>query len=132
MSLWSFYEKGGRPELAAQEREEITIIAALPAQADADQKSTTPSAHCEGEWGATAMKDNGQGDGGDQGTLCRQARCRKRRAPAVKKMLAAGEGGLLLLHQLDRKLIVSACKYKIVARTASSTISCSPYKMNVH
>jgi len=54
------YEKGGRPELAAQEREEITIISKyLPAQMTEHEISETIAALVK-ETGATAMKDMGR------------------------------------------------------------------------
>jgi len=54
------YEKGGRPELAAQEREEITIIEKyLPAQMTEHEISDTIAALVK-ETGATAMKDMGK------------------------------------------------------------------------
>ena len=54
------YEKGGRPELAAQEREEITIISKyLPAQMTEHEISETIAALLK-ETGATAMKDMGR------------------------------------------------------------------------
>src|SRR6202048_5343506 len=54
------YEKGGRPELAAQEREEITIISAyLPKQmSDADVKAAISAAIAE--TGAGGIKDMGK------------------------------------------------------------------------
>jgi uncharacterized protein YqeY len=54
------YEKGGRPELAAQERNEITIIEKyLPAQMTEHEISETIAALVK-ETGATAMKDMGR------------------------------------------------------------------------
>src|ERR1044072_3636561 len=54
------YDKGGRPELAAQEREEIAIISAyLPTQmSDDDVRSAISSAIAE--TGAAGMKDMGK------------------------------------------------------------------------
>jgi uncharacterized protein YqeY len=54
------YEKGGRPELAAQEREEIAIITAyLPKQmSDDEMKSAIAAALAE--TGAAGMKDMGK------------------------------------------------------------------------
>ena len=67
------YDKGGRPELAAQERDEIAIISALPAAADVGRRgqgarSPRPIAgdrrrHHEG---------HGPRDGGAEGALRRQ------------------------------------------------------------
>jgi uncharacterized protein YqeY len=54
------YEKGGRPELAAQERNEIVIIEKfLPAQMTEQEVSDTIAALVK-ETGATAMKDMGR------------------------------------------------------------------------
>ena len=54
------YEKGGRPELAAQEREEITIISHyLPRQMTEQEIHDTIGALLK-ETGATAMKDMGR------------------------------------------------------------------------
>jgi uncharacterized protein YqeY len=54
------YEKGGRPELAAQEREEIEIIASyLPKQmSDAEMRAAIEAAVAES--GAAGMKDMGK------------------------------------------------------------------------
>jgi uncharacterized protein len=54
------YEKGGRPELAAQEREEIDIIASyLPKQmSDAEMRAAIEAA--VEETGAAGMKDMGK------------------------------------------------------------------------
>jgi uncharacterized protein len=54
------YEKGGRPELAAQEREEIEIIASyLPKQmSDAEMRAAIEAAVAE--TGAAGMKDMGK------------------------------------------------------------------------
>ncbi len=54
------YDKGGRPELAAQEREEIAIISGyLPKQmSDADVKAAIEAA--VNETGAAGMKDMGK------------------------------------------------------------------------
>ena len=58
--LLELYEKGGRPELAAQEREEIAIITAyLPKQmSDDEMKSAIAAAIAE--TGAAGMKDMGK------------------------------------------------------------------------
>jgi uncharacterized protein len=54
------YEKGGRPELAAQEREEIAIISSyLPAQMSESEIVDAVAALVK-ETGATAMKDMGK------------------------------------------------------------------------
>jgi uncharacterized protein len=54
------YEKGGRPELAAAEREEIAIIREyLPKQMDADEAKAAIAAVIA-ELGAASMKDMGK------------------------------------------------------------------------
>ncbi len=54
------YDKGGRAELAAQEREEIAIISAyLPKQMSEDEVKAAISA-AVGETGAAGMKDMGK------------------------------------------------------------------------
>ena len=54
------YDKGGRPELAAQEREEIAIISAyLPKQMSEDDVKAAISAAIA-ETGAAGMKDMGK------------------------------------------------------------------------
>jgi uncharacterized protein YqeY len=54
------YEKGGRADLVAQEREEIAIIAAyLPKQMSAEEAKTAIAAVI-GELGAQGMKDMGK------------------------------------------------------------------------
>jgi uncharacterized protein YqeY len=54
------YEKGGRPELAAREREEIAIIAGfLPRQMSEDEAKAAISAAI-GDLGAAGMKDMGK------------------------------------------------------------------------
>jgi uncharacterized protein len=54
------YDKGGRPELAAQEREEIAIIAAyLPKQMSEDEVKAAIAAIVK-ETGAASMKDMGR------------------------------------------------------------------------
>ena len=54
------YEKGGRPELAAQEREEITIISKYLPQQMTDQEIHDTIGALLKETGATAMKDMGK------------------------------------------------------------------------
>ena len=54
------YEKGGRPELAAQEREEITIISKYLPQQMTDQEIHDTIGALLKETGATAMKDMGR------------------------------------------------------------------------
>ena len=54
------YEKGGRPELAAQEREEIAIIAGyLPSQMSEEEAKAAIAAVIK-ETGAAGMKDMGK------------------------------------------------------------------------
>jgi uncharacterized protein YqeY len=54
------YDKGGRPELAAQERAEIAVIQSfLPAQMDETEMSRAISATI-GEVGATSIKEMGK------------------------------------------------------------------------
>ena len=54
------YDKGGRPELAAQEREEIAIIAAyLPKQMSEDEVKAAIATIVK-ETGAASMKDMGR------------------------------------------------------------------------
>jgi len=54
------YDKGGRPELAGQEREEIAIIAAyLPQQMSEDEAKAAIAAVIK-ETGAAGMKDMGR------------------------------------------------------------------------
>ncbi|MBB5054390.1 hypothetical protein HNQ36_004392 [Afipia massiliensis] len=54
------YDKGGRPELAAQEREEIAVIAAyLPKQMSEDEVKAAIAAVIT-ETGAAGMKDMGK------------------------------------------------------------------------
>src|SRR3954463_765618 len=54
------YEKGGRPELAAQEREEITIISAYLPKQMTDQEIHDTIGALVKETGASAMKDMGK------------------------------------------------------------------------
>jgi uncharacterized protein len=54
------YDKGGRPELAAQEREEIAIITSfLPKQMSEDEVKAAVAAVVK-ETGAASMKDMGR------------------------------------------------------------------------
>jgi len=54
------YDKGGRPELAAQEREEITIVTSfLPKQMSEDEVKAAVAAVVK-EIGAASMKDMGK------------------------------------------------------------------------
>jgi len=54
------YEKGGRPELAAQEREEITIISHYLPRQMTDQEIHDTIGALVKETGASAMKDMGR------------------------------------------------------------------------
>jgi len=51
------YDKGGRPELAAQEREEIAIISAYLPRQMSEEEAKTAIAGLVKELGATGMKD---------------------------------------------------------------------------
>ena len=56
----ALYDKGGRPELAAQEREEIAVISAyLPKQMSDDEVKAAIAATVT-ETGASSMKDMGK------------------------------------------------------------------------
>jgi uncharacterized protein YqeY len=54
------YEKGNRADLAAQEREEIAIIAAYLPQQMSDEEAKAAIAGVVGEIGAQGMKDMGK------------------------------------------------------------------------
>jgi uncharacterized protein YqeY len=54
------YEKGGRPELAAQEREEIAIIAAYLPQPMSDAEIRAAVEAAVAETGAAGLKDMGK------------------------------------------------------------------------
>ena len=54
------YEKGGRAELAAQEREEIAVISAYLPKQMADDEVKQAIADAIGETGAAGMKDMGK------------------------------------------------------------------------
>ena len=54
------YEKGGRPELARQERDEIAIIAAYLPRALSEDDMTAAIADAIAETGAAGMKDMGK------------------------------------------------------------------------
>ena len=54
------YDKGGRPELAAQEREEIAIIAAYLPKQMSEEEAKAAIAGVVGEIGAQGMKDMGK------------------------------------------------------------------------
>ena len=79
------YEKGGRAELAAQEREEIAIISAyLPKQMSEDDVKAAIAAAIA-ETGAAGMKDMGKVDRRAEGEICRADGFRQGQRP--------GEGG---------------------------------------
>ena len=83
------YEKGGRPELAAQEREEITIISAyLPKQLTDQEIHDTIGALVK-EVGAVAMKDMGKVMAAIKERYAGKLDVAKASA-AVKKMLSGG------------------------------------------
>ena len=83
------YEKGGRPELAAQEREEITIISGyLPKQMTDQEIHDTIGALLK-EVGATAMKDMGKVMAAIKERYAGKLDVAKASA-AVKKMLSGG------------------------------------------
>jgi uncharacterized protein len=54
------YDKGGRPELAGQEREEIAIIASFMPKQMSDDEITAAIADAVKETGASSMKDMGR------------------------------------------------------------------------
>ena len=54
------YDKGGRPDLVAQEREEIGIISAYLPQQMSDEEAKAAIAAVVGEIGAQGMKDMGK------------------------------------------------------------------------
>ena len=54
------YDKGGRPELAAQEREEIAIIASFQPKQMSDDEVKAAVAAAVTETGAASMKDMGR------------------------------------------------------------------------
>jgi hypothetical protein len=54
------YDKGSRPELAAQEREEIAIITAYLPRQMSEEEAKTAIAGLVKELGATGMKDMGK------------------------------------------------------------------------
>ena len=54
------YEKGGRPELAAKEREEIAIIAGFLPKQMSEEDATAAIAAAIGDLGAAGMKDMGK------------------------------------------------------------------------
>ncbi len=56
----ALYEKGGREELAAQEREEIAIIQAYLPKQMSDAEMQTAIAAAIGDTGAAGMKDMGK------------------------------------------------------------------------
>ena len=83
------YDKGGRAELAAQEREEIAIISAyLPKQMSEDDVKAAIAAAIA-ETGAAGMKDMGKVIGVAEGEI--------RRADGFRQGQRPGEGGAFFL-----------------------------------
>ena len=83
------YQKGGRPELAAQERDEIEIISAyLPQQMSDDEVGRSIAALVK-ETGATGMKDMGKVMAALKERYAGKIDFAKASA-AVKKMLSGG------------------------------------------
>jgi uncharacterized protein YqeY len=83
------YEKGGRPELAAQEREEITIISGYLPKQMTDQEIHDTIGALVKEVGATAMKDMGKVMSAIKDRYAGKLDVAKASA-AVKKMLSGG------------------------------------------
>jgi uncharacterized protein YqeY len=83
------YEKGGRPELAAQEREEITIISGYLPKQMTDQEIHDTIGALVKEVGATAMKDMGKVMAAIKERYAGKLDVAKASA-AVKKMLSGG------------------------------------------
>ncbi len=83
------YEKGGRPELAAQEREEIDIISEYLPQQMTDQEIHDTIGALVKEIGATAMKDMGKVMAALKERYAGKLDFSKASA-AVKKMLSGG------------------------------------------
>ena len=82
--LVELYEKGGRAELAAQEREEIAVISAyLPKQMSDDDVKAAIAAAIK-ETGAAGMKDMGKVVGALESEICR--------ADGFRQGQRAGEG----------------------------------------
>src|SRR3954469_11989100 len=83
------YEKGGRPELAAGEREEIAIISAYLPKQMTDQEIHDTIGSLVKEVGATAMKDMGKVMAAIKERYAGKLDVAKASA-AVKKMLSGG------------------------------------------
>jgi uncharacterized protein YqeY len=83
------YEKGGRPELAAQEREEITIISNYLPRQMTDQEIHDTIGALVKEVGASAMKDMGRVMAAIKERYAGKLDVAKASA-AVKKMLSGG------------------------------------------
>ena len=83
------YEKGGRPELAAQEREEITIISGYLPRQMTDQEIHDTIGALVKEVGASAMKDMGKVMAAIKERYAGKLDVAKASA-AVKKMLSGG------------------------------------------
>ena len=83
------YEKGGRPELAAQEREEITIISHYLPKQMTDQEIHDTIGALVKEVGASAMKDMGKVMAAIKERYAGKLDVAKASA-AVKKLLSGG------------------------------------------
>ena len=83
------FDAGNRPELAAGEREEIAIIRSfMPAQMD-EAGVKAAAANRDRRTGRRLDQGHGQGDGGDEGALCRPDGLRPRFSAMVKERLSA-------------------------------------------
>jgi uncharacterized protein YqeY len=83
------YEKGGRPELAQQEREEVAIISAYLPQQMSDAEAGTAIAQIVREINAEGMKDMGRAMAALKEKFAGKMDFGKASA-AVKKLLAGG------------------------------------------
>jgi uncharacterized protein YqeY len=83
------YEKGGRPELAQQEREEVAIITAYLPQQMSDAEAGTAIAQIVHEINAEGMKDMGRAMAALKEKFAGKMDFGKASA-AVKKLLAGG------------------------------------------
>ena len=110
------YDKGGRAELAAQEREEIAIISAyLPKQmSEADVKAAISAAIAE--TGAAGMKDMGKVIGVAEGEI--------RRPDGFRQGQRHGEGGADGVSVISRAAGSSAYGVLIPSRFSASSIRC--------
>ena len=103
------YDKGGRAELAAQEREEIAIISAyLPKQMSDDEVKAAISAAIA-ETGAAGMKDMGKVIGVLQGEI--------RRADGFRQGQRHGEGGaVVVIRRPDYGAAQELYRYRLCER----------------